>query len=530
MNVVNDLLFTNFSEQRDREQREKEQREKEQRELLEKEERDRHFAQMYAAEVQRSLFLSGMSHSQYQQAATQRSAHGMGMALGYPPGLSSHMTHPFGHIAAMAGFPSLNHTSPMSSSYNLTHTSPNVPPNSLNMSHSRNSTAPSPMNEGASKSRNTAPSPAHSSSNIPSVSAALSKHYLPPQKYADARKSNPMTPAAPHAHDAYNISHERQTNSSSNRHSSNHSSSNHSHANTESYKTLPTSVDQSYSLRDLPSKSLMYDPKADCKYSISLEKVKSKLVTSNEIHNEPMELSVSSDAPYAKFNVEQTSPRKQNASSDNKLKQTHFKNEELYNGCAARTDEAKDLSARYSSHVSQQPHSSDVTIMKVDKSGADANNAPKYTVDIQVIRSPENGTPGKEPFMTNSNSTSLEHDSTISSKDKPIANNNSKLSKETRAYSVLSKWNDSEVNPATEDSAKSSATSKSLPAAPQDFQPEELSNEKLISPTKSSTKPTESADTSNDSANISQTAAEITENDGTAVAGDAEGHNRIAKS
>lgn len=419
--------------------REKEQREKEKRELLEKEERDRQFAQMYAAEVQRNLFLQGMS--QFPGAVSQRSPHGLGLGLGFPPGvhhsLPPHMQHSFGQFAAMAGFASLNHGSQIPSSYSLPHTSsPNAsvtPVSSLNLSHNRNNTASSPIgHESTSKSRSTAPSPAHSSSNIPSVSAALPKHYVPPHKYQNTKRHNPSTSIAPPAHEPYNISSEKHTNSSSNRNSSNYSNSNNSHFNAESFKTVPTSADQVFAMRDRTPKlaASHHDAMADCTYSISIEKVKSNLVTNNETRSEPMKLTVSSDTQQAKFNPEQISPRKLHLSSDNKLKSTHFINDELNNGCQERSNEVTDLSGRYSSYESHQPVNETI-VMNTDDKRANTNSIQTPSANLKTVESPENViTLSKKPIVTNTNSTSLDHDSTIISDKQIIANDkDSKLSK-----------------------------------------------------------------------------------------------------
>lgn len=421
--------------------REKEQREKEKRELLEKEERDRQFAQMYAAEVQRNLFLQGMS--QFSGAVSQRSPHGLGLGLGFPPGgvhhsLPPHMQHSFGQFAAMAGFASLNHGSQIPSSYNLPHTSaPSASVtsvSSLNLSHNRNNTAPSPIaQESTIKSRSTAPSPAHSSSNIPSVSAALPKHYVPPHKYQNTKRHNPSTSIAPPAHEPYNISSEKHTNSSSNRNSSNHSNSNNSHFNAETFKTGSTSADQVFAMRDRASKlaASHHDAMADCTYSISLEKVKSNLVTNNETRSEPMKLTVSSDTQQAKFNLEQISPRKVlHLSSDNKLKSINFMNDELNNGCQERSNEVKDLSGRYSSYESHQPVN-EIIVMNIDDKGANTNSIQMPSANPKTVESPQNViTLSKEPIVTNTNSSSLEHDSTIISDKQIIASDkDSKLSK-----------------------------------------------------------------------------------------------------
>lgn len=409
-------------EQREREQREKEQREKEQREFLEKEERERHLAQLYAAEMQRNFLLSGQF-----QAASQRPAHSIGMGMPFPPnvhGLPTHMTHPFGHIAAMTGYPSLGHTSQMPSSINYPHTSPSNPTGSLNLSHSRTSTAPSPVAETISKSRSAAPSPAHSASNIPSLPK---QHYPPPHKYPDMKKHSPITstaPPPPAAHEPYNISNERHANSSSNRNSSNHNNSNSSHFNAESLNALK-SAEQAYIMHEKAPKldASQYDAATNCKYSISLEKINSKSVTSNETRSEPMELSVSTDAPQAKFISEQISPRKFHLSSDNKLKTMHFTNNDgLNNGCQERSAEVKDLSGQYSSYESRHQYNDTRGIKSDDQK--ETSKALTVRSDLLAARSPDNLILSKEPIVTNTNSTSLEHDSTISNSDTQQIKNN----------------------------------------------------------------------------------------------------------
>lgn len=299
-----------FREQREREQREREQREKEQREKeqqqrekeREREERERHFAaaQMYAAEMQRNLFLSGF------HAASQRSP--LGLGLGFPPGVSGlppHMAgHPFSHIQAMAGIPQLSHTSPIPTSYSASSSS-------LNLSQSRNHVSSSPVGGGGES----AAAPAHSS-NIPS----LPKHYLPQHK-SDSSKhkhppvSMPMTSIAS-AHDqSMYMSSERHANSLSNRNSSNHNSAN-SHLNAEHHQSKGLQPKSIYAMqreshrspRETHRSAASYTgaeasasastAPVECKYSISLERINSNLVTSKEREqrNEPMELSVSSDA------------------------------------------------------------------------------------------------------------------------------------------------------------------------------------------------------------------------------------------
>ncbi|XP_055314117.1 uncharacterized protein LOC129575161 isoform X3 [Sitodiplosis mosellana] len=539
-------------EQRERELREKEQREKEKRELLEKEERDRQFAQMYAAEVQRNLFLQGMS--QFPGAVSQRSPHSLGLGLGFPPGavhhsLPPHMQHSFGQFAAMAGFSSLNHNSQIPSAYNLPHTSsPNASVtsvSSLNLSHNRNNTAPSPIaHESASKSRSTAPSPAHSSSNIPSVSAALPKHYVPPHKYQNAKKHNASTSIAPPAHEPYNISSEKHTNSSSNRNSSNHSNSNNSHFN----ESLPTSADQVFAMRDRAPKlaaASHKDAMADCTYSISIEKVKSNLVTNNETRSEPMKLSVTSDAPQAKFNLEQISPRKFHSSSDNKLKSIHFINDELNNGCQERLNEVKDLSGRYSSYESYQPPVSDTIVMNIDDKEANVNSIQTHSANPKSVESPDNVIAlSKEPIVTNTNSTSLEHDSTISNSDKQIIANDkdSKLSKpntsdmETIVYRSTAPSNARTENELTyltdNDAVKSTVVPiKSPQTTMQKSHPDEENDcdiEQSPANSQNLNKLTDPAENPNDITKKPSDAFEV-EDDGTA-AGQNAGHSQQTKS
>lgn len=517
---------------------------------------------MYAAEMQRSLYY-------HAAAASQRSP--LGLSLGFQPGvpnLPPHMGgHPFGHLAAMAGIPSLSHASQMPGSYNLSHSSPsNAPSNSMNLIQSRNHSAASPVAENAMKSRSTVPSPAHSSSNIPSVSAALPKHYLPPHKYPDPKKHSPSTSIAPPAHhESSYMSNERHTNSSSNRNSSNHNSnSSNSHLNAEQLKQhVPKSMaDQAYAMRDrihrtgaATSPYMMGDvTAADCKYSISLEKVKSNLVTNNESRSEPMELSVSSDTPQAKFNAEQISPKKLHLSSDiNKLKtMMHFTNNEesttttttTNNGCQERSNEVKDLSGRFSSYdpmqQQQQPPATNQPIMatNVDRE-ADANQQQTTnSADIQrsVGQSPDNVALSKEPIVTNTNtnSTSLEHDSTISnSEQQQIANNkDSKLSKmdtdDVEPANLNANQNKSSIEHETcdsieNDAAKSTAAIKSPRAEPPNTQPDELGDNRDNSPNNSAAIGKSAADTveSNsdfDNAKKSPNTADTDTGDGTAVA------------
>lgn len=456
-------------EQREREQREKEQREKEQREKeREREERERHFAaaQMYAAEMQRNLFLSGF-HS--------RSP--LGLGLGFPPGgLPPHMAgHPFSHLSAMAGvagIPSLSHTSPIPTSYGASSSSLN-----LSLSQSRNHVSSSPVGGGGVESA----APAHSS-NIP----ALPKHYLPPHKTDSSKHkqhpavSMPLTSIASTHDTSMYMSSERHANSLSNRNSSNHNSAN-SHLNAEQHQSkglppksiyamqreshrTPTRVSAaSYTGADVAaaasasaSASASTTP-VECKYSISLERINSNLVTNKEREqrNEPMELSVSSDAiqklqlqlqqqqhqhqqqhqqqqQQAKFNPEQISPKKrQLIGSDTKM---IHQSDELKNGCQERPNEAKDLSGRYSLYDAMshyQPATSTSATIDLRSSSSDERSASDSmrhqmpygsSADRQrsFVQSPE--TFSKEPMVSN---TSLEHDSTIS-KD-----NNNKLSKTT---------------------------------------------------------------------------------------------------
>lgn len=436
--------FREQREARERErEKEKEQREKEQRELLEKErERERHFAaQMYAAEMQRNLFLSGFH-------ATQRSP--LGLGLGFPPGVPSlppHMAgHPFSHMAAMAGvagMPSLSHTSPIPSSYN-------APSSSLNLSsQSRNHVTSSPVGGGGTGA--SGDNSATHSSNIPSIQ----KHgnYLPPHK-TDPKQKHPISGApSTSAHDAsMYVSSERHANSSNNRNSSNHNSAN-SHLNVEQQqqqsKSVPKSMAESIyamqreSHRTQSRASYAGDATApaECKYSISLERINSNLVTSNESRNEPMELSVSSDATHkqqqqAKFNPEQISPKKrQLIGSDSNIKSIH-QNDEFKNGCQERSNEAKDLSGRSYSlydamgHYQQPATSTAATIdLRGDRSNANANDSLHHHqmpygnhADRQrsVVQSPK--TISKEQILSNTN-TRMEYDSTIN-KDNKLSKNN----------------------------------------------------------------------------------------------------------
>lgn len=452
-------------EQREREQREKEQREKEQREKeREREERERHFAaaQMYAAEMQRNLFLSGF------HAASQRST--LGLGLGFPPGVPSlpHMAgHPFSHMSAMAGvtgIPSLSHTSPIPSSYNASSAS------SLNLSQSRNHVSSSPVGGGESVA-----APAHSS-NIP-------KHYLPPHKTDSSKQKQKQHPAnvsmpltATHDTPMYMGSDQRHANSSGNRNSSNHNSAN-SHLNAEQHhqsKGIPKSMSSMYAMQrehripprvssasytgaDVSASASASSTPVECKYSISLERINSNLVTNNESRNEPMELSASSiqqqqlqqlqqlqqhqqqlqlQQQQAKFNAEQISPKKRQLIGSDRDIKPHHRNDELKNGCQERSNEAKDLSGRYSlydaavSHY--QPATSTSATIDLRSSSSDERSASDSirhqmpygnSTDRQrsIVQSPE--TFSKEPIVSN---TSLEHDSTIS-KD-----NNNKLSKNIR--------------------------------------------------------------------------------------------------
>lgn len=459
--MTSQLLFFIYSreqrerEQREREQREKEQREKEQREKeREREERERHFAaaQMYAAEMQRNLFLSGF------HAASQRSP--LGLGLGFPPGVPSlppHMAgHPFSHISAMAGIPSLSHTSPIPTSYNASSSS-------LNLSQSRNHVSSSPIGGGEN-----AAAPAHSS-NIP----ALPKHYFPPHKTDSSSKqkhppvSMPLTSIAS-AHDTsmYVSSERRHANSSNNRNSSNHHNSTNSNLNAEQHhsKGIPKSMYEMQRDHRIPprmsaasytgadaSVSVSSTP-VECKYSISLERINSNLVTNNDSRNEPMELSASSDAiqkqqqlqqqlqqhqhqqqqqQQAKFNPEQISPKKrQLIGSDSNIKMIH-QNDELKNGCQERSNEAKDLSGRYSlydavSHY--QPATSTSATIDLRSSSSDERSASDSirhqmpygnSADRQrsIVHSPEIFS--KEPIVS-----SVEHDSTISKDNTNILSKN----------------------------------------------------------------------------------------------------------
>lgn len=445
---------------REKEQREKEQREKER----EREERERHFAaaQMYAAEMQRNLFLSGF------HAASQRSP--LGLGLGFPPGvpgLPPHMAgHPFSHISAMAGvagIPGLSHTSSIPTSYNASSSS-------LNLSQSRNHVSP----VGGGGGGENAAAPAHSS-NIPT----LPKHYLPSHKTDLSKQKHPVVSmpltSIASAHDAsMYMSSERHANSSSNRNSSNHNSAN-SHLNVDQHhsKSIPKSMyamqrdhrttprvssAASYTGTDVSAavSAASVTTPVECKYSISLERINSNLVTNNESRNEPMELSTSSDAiqkqlqlqmqlqqqhhhhhqhlhqhqqHQAKFNPEQISPKKRQSigGSDN-TKMIH-PNDELKNGCQERSNEAKDLTGRYSMYDTvghYQPATSTPTAtIDLRSSSSDERSASDsmrhHNTDHQrsIVHSPETFS-SKEPIVSNTN---LEHDSTIS-KD-----NNNKLSK-----------------------------------------------------------------------------------------------------
>lgn len=498
---------------------------------------------MYAAEMQRSLY--------YHAAAQQRSP--LGLGLGFQPGVPSlppHMAgHPFGHLAAMAGIPSLSHASSMPGSYNMSShsSSSNAPSSSLNLIQNRNHSAASPIGENAMKSRSTVPSPAHSSSNIPSISAALPKHYLAPHKYTDPKKQTPSTSIAPPAHESY-MSTERHTNSSSNRNSSNHNSkSSNSHLNAEQLKNVPKSTaDSSYGMRDRVHRTSAspYDVSAsatDCEYSISLEKVKSNLVTNNESRSEPMELSVSSDAPQAKFNAEQISPRKplHSSSNNNKLKTMHFTNDELTNnGCQERLNEVKDLSGRFSSYDAttqqqqQQQRQPAINKPASDDTEADVN---QIQADIQrsIGQSPEYVALSKEPIVTNTNSTSLEHDSTISnSEQQQIANNkDSKLSKmdsgdveptNTNAHANQNKsCTEHETSGSIETDAAKSTAAKSPVSDMPNMQPDQLGDNRNTSPINSiaTGKPSDIIESNRDSdiAKISSNTVD-TDGDGTAVA------------
>lgn len=540
-----ELLTKNREQQqREREQREKEQREKEQREFLEKEERERerHLAQLYAAEMQRqSLLLSGQF-----QAASQRPSHSIGLGLAFPPnvhGIPPHMAHPFGHIAAMTGFPSLSHTSPIPGSYTYQHTSPSNPSSSLNLSHNRNNTAPSPV-ESASKSRSTAPSPAHSASNIPSISAALPKHYPPPppHKYTESmKKHSPHPTSTAPSHDPYNISGERYANNSSNnRNSSNHSNSNSSHFNAESLN-VPKSTEQlSFNMHDRVPKPATspFDVATNCKYSISLEKINSKSVTSNETRSEPMRLSVSSDAPQAKFNTEQISPRKLHLISDNKLKSMHFtNNDELNNGCQERSIDVKDLSGRFSSYGSRHHHHpfNDAIVLKSDENSANTSKTLTIRSDLHAAQSPDNLTLSKEPIVT-TNSTSLEHDSTISNSDKQqIANNkDNMLSKldagdieryHTNTMEPNNAWAEHNMGGSTENDAAAAAKSTTMAKSPHiespKSQPDETGCDTEKSPSHAAAAATMATDLTaeslNDTENVNK-ASEHGGDDGTAVA------------
>lgn len=168
------------------------------REMLEKEERERaaHYAQMYAAGMQREM-MSRIQNSQlspYQSSSQRTAAHALNMNLGFPPGMhniQTHLSHPFSRdqLASMA-FPPTGLGPPTATlnsvGLNLTHHSAalglghpsqmpgaydsalHVPSRSLNISQNRASNASSPLNENASKSRTPIPSPTRAINHSPS--------------------------------------------------------------------------------------------------------------------------------------------------------------------------------------------------------------------------------------------------------------------------------------------------------------------------------------------------------------------------
>lgn len=167
------------------------------REMLEKEERDRaaaqaHYAQMYAAGMQREM-LSRMQNSQLSpyQSSSQRSAHALNLNLAFPPGmhnLQPHLTHPFSRDpiaslpyptglappAATLNSVGLNLSAHHSAALGLTHPS-QIPGSfdslhrSMNIPQNRTTNASSPLNENTSKSRTTAPSPTQAINNSSST-------------------------------------------------------------------------------------------------------------------------------------------------------------------------------------------------------------------------------------------------------------------------------------------------------------------------------------------------------------------------
>lgn len=168
------------------------------REMLEKEERERaaHYAQMYAAGMQREM-MSRMQSSQmspYQSSSQRTAAHALNMNLGFPQGMHNiqpHLSHPFSRdqLASMA-FPSSGLGPPTatlnsvglnlthhSAALSLAHTSQmpgaydpalHVPSRSLNISQNRASNPSSPLNENTSKSRTPIPSPTRAINHSPS--------------------------------------------------------------------------------------------------------------------------------------------------------------------------------------------------------------------------------------------------------------------------------------------------------------------------------------------------------------------------
>lgn len=484
-----------------------------------------------------------MPHPPFTSPSSQRQAvHNIGLGLGFSPAavhsLSSHIQpHPFGQFSTITGFPlSNNHSSPISSSYNLHVSAPpvNSAANSLNLPYNRkNQIATSTVDGmGNLKSRSAAPSPAHSSSSIPN----LPKHYVQSQKYHQDTKKHIASTIAPTTYECY-------TNSSSNRNSSNHSNSTtNSHFNAESVKTDPTlvPVDQTFVMLDSKPKitttQIDLTKTDDCKYSISLEKVNKSLVTSNEknkIPSEPMESSnISCDAPtQAKFIFEQISPRKLLLSSDNNklnaMTTTHLTDdddEELNNGCQERLN---DLSGRrrhspYDSY--QQQLISDASrIEKTYESEGNANcNKQKqtHTGNQPINRSPEN--------MTNTNRTSLEHDTTtITNSDidnKKLSEVETNINKFhgdiAHGYNI---WrdNDTLINQSTGiDAAQSTNNTMKLPQTThQNLNSIEESNrEKILSNCEIPKKlPTDANENPNNSKNMKKSSEMLTTEDGIAV-------------
>lgn len=201
------------------------------REMLEKEERERAYAQMYAAGMQREMMIQ--NSQLYHSTSRRTAAHALNMNLGFPPGMHNiqpHLSHPFSRdqLASMAFPPSglgpptatlnsvglnlthhsaalsLGHPSQMPGAYDP---ALHVPSRSLNISQNRASNASSPLNENTLKSRTPIPSPTrvinHSPSSridppphsISSLQYHTMQHHQQQQQYHESMARRTHTPA-----------------------------------------------------------------------------------------------------------------------------------------------------------------------------------------------------------------------------------------------------------------------------------------------------------------------------------------------